>query len=153
MRDRTDQKKLPALDTSHTVILAIASVFLYLFHMWKYTNLIKSRILCYFTAWLPFCWVWKRFLPFRPCSLFMVLPMSTAFHSKSYVPRLSRGCPRKTSWRPYNPICNAKRRDCSRTYLGLAQDVNLTIIPKMGFYWIFSIFSDSNCILGVALLK
>lgn len=41
MRDRTDQKKLPALDTSHTVILAIASVFLYLFHMWKYTNLDK----------------------------------------------------------------------------------------------------------------
>ena len=34
---------------------------------------------------------------------------------------------------PYGPVCNTKGCICSRTSLGCAQDVNLTIIHKMSF--------------------
>ena len=42
---------------------------------------------------------------------------------------------------PYGPICNAKGRSRSGTSLRPTQDVNLTIIHKMGFYGIFFYFS------------
>ena len=54
---------------------------------------------------------------------------------------------------PYCPIYNAKGRIRSGTSLGLTQNVNLTIIHKMGFYDFFSVFRDSNCISGIVLPK
>ena len=42
--EKKQTRKLPVFDTFHAVIRAIASVFTYLFHMWKYINLIKSRV-------------------------------------------------------------------------------------------------------------
>ena len=57
----------------------------------------------------------------------------------------------KTS--PYGPICNVKGRICSGTSPGRTEDVNLTIIQKMGFYGFFSIFPDAICISNIALSK
>ena len=53
----------------------------------------------------------------------------------------------------YGPICNTKGRIWSGTSLGRTQDVNLTIIHKMSFQGLFSIFPDSNCISDFALPK
>ena len=54
---------------------------------------------------------------------------------------------------PCSPICNTKGLFHGSTSLGRTQDVNLTIIDKIGFYEIFSIFLDSNCISDIALPK
>ena len=53
----------------------------------------------------------------------------------------------------YGPICNAKGRIHSGASFGRTQEVNLTIIHKVVFHGIFSIFSDSNCLSDIALSK
>ena len=62
-------------------------------------------------------------------------------------------CPDVLRTSPYGPICNAKGRNDSRKSVGRPQDVNVTIIHKMGFYEIFNIFSDSKCISDTILPK
>ena len=62
-------------------------------------------------------------------------------------------CPGVLRTSPYCPICNAKGRILSGTFLGHTQDVNLTIVHKIDFYGFFSIFPDSNCISDNVLPK
>ena len=54
---------------------------------------------------------------------------------------------------PYGPIFNVQGRIHSETSLARTQDVNLTIIHKIGLYGIFFIFPDSNCISAIVLPK
>ena len=61
-----------------------------------------------------------------------------------------------TSSRSPHMVLYVIQRDASAAVLlpwDVLQDVNLTIIHKLSFYWFFSIFSDSSCISDIALPK
>ena len=67
-----------------------------------------------------------------------------------YVPEKHSDILRTT---PYSPTYKAKGRIRGEISLGRTRDVNLTIINKMGFHGIFSVFPGSNCISDIAMPK